>query len=240
MTHNFWSTEIDCCLISAVSDYLWSFWVFFLDCPFVLTSKSDIWTLYLPRTRSVEFFEYRYTNRYTSLYMVMVGVSETIFCRISTTFYYFWLLRWFPSVSSGVWVSLSECRVIWRCRLIFFGDFNHVQTQNNPVRKWSHLMHLGHGLILIHRTHFLSSSVARGLDSRLRDLIRSFTIMKYRILSQKIILIDDLGVEDHARVLYFWGRGGTLCTKIALKWYLEALTVTRNKRIAPGRPRSQM
>ena len=65
------------------------------------------------------------------------------------------------------------------------------------------LMNLSHGLILIHRTHFLSNSVARGLDLRLRDLIGPFAAVKYMILSQKIILIDDLRVEDHARVLYF-------------------------------------
>ena len=64
-------------------------------------------------------------------------------------------------------------------------------------------MNLGHGLILIHRAHFSSNSVARGLDSRLKDLIRSFAVMKYRILSPKISLIDDLRVEDRARVLYF-------------------------------------
>ena len=122
----------------------------------------------------------------------------------------------------------------------FFDDFIHVQTQNNHVRKWSYLMNLVHRLILIHRTHFLSDSVARGLDLRLRDLIRSFAIMKCRILSQKIILIDDLRVEDHARVLYFWGHGGTLRTKMSLKWSLEALIVTRNTRIARGRSRSQM
>ena len=120
----------------------------------------------------------------------------------------------------------------------FFGDFNHEQTVNNPVRKWSHLMNFDHGLILIHRTHFLSDSVARGLDLRLRDLIRPFAIIKYRILSQKIILMDDLRVEDHARVLYFWGRGGTLRTKIALKWSLDALIVTRNTRIARFRSRN--
>ena len=64
-------------------------------------------------------------------------------------------------------------------------------------------MNLDYGLILVHRTQFSSNSFARGLDLRLRDLIRSFAIMKYRILSKKLILIDDLRVEDRARVLYF-------------------------------------
>ena len=64
-------------------------------------------------------------------------------------------------------------------------------------------MNLDHGLILIHKIQFSSNSVVRGLDLRLRDLIRSFATMKYRILSQKTILIDDLRVEDRARVLYF-------------------------------------
>ena len=106
-------------------------------------------------------------------------------------------------------------------------------------------MNLSHGLISIHMTRFLSDSAARGLDLRLRDLIRPFTIMTYMILSQKTILIDDFRVEDHARVLYFYfisevGRGGPLCTNIAPKWSLEAPIVRRNTRIARGRSRNRI
>ena len=228
-------------MVSAVSDHLWAFWVFFLDCSFVLTSKSDTWTRYLPRTRCcLIFWKKIHQMIHGSVRGYDTGLRDLFLGLISMIFGYIWLFRWFPSVSSEfgrVWVNAEW---FWDVDWFFRWILTMYRLSINPIRKWSHLMNLDHGLILIHRTRFLSDSVSRGLDLRLRDIIRPFAIIKYRILSQKIILMDDLRVEDHARVLYFWGHGGTLRTKIALKWSLEALIVTRNTRIARGRSRNRI
>ena len=58
-----------------------------------------------------------------------------------------------------------------------------------------------HGHFLIHRDQFSSNSLTRGLDLRLRGLIRPFGVTKSSDLCQKIISVECLRVTDRARAL---------------------------------------
>ena len=63
---------------------------------------------------------------------------------------------------------------------------------------------------LIHRAQYLSDSLTRGLDLRLRDLTRSIDITKDRILCHKTVSVEGLRVNDRARELIS-EFGGGLC-----------------------------
>ena len=58
-----------------------------------------------------------------------------------------------------------------------------------------------HGRFLVHNDQFSSNSLARGLDLRLRDPIRSFGVNQSSGLCQKIISVEGLRVTDRAREL---------------------------------------
>ena len=58
-----------------------------------------------------------------------------------------------------------------------------------------------HGRFLVHNDQFSSNSWTRGLDLRLRDLIRSFGANQRSDLCQKIISVEGLRVTDRAREL---------------------------------------
>ena len=60
---------------------------------------------------------------------------------------------------------------------------------------------IDHDHFLIHRTQYLSDSLTRGLDLRLRDLTRSIDITKDRIVCQKTVSVEGLRVKVRAREL---------------------------------------
>ena len=84
----------------------------------------------------------------------------------------------------------------------------HVQTEKYMIKSLEVTWHHERDYFLVHRDQFLTDFDKRGLDTRLRHGISSFTQVTDRILPQKFTSIGFIVSGDRARTRYLRGLCG--------------------------------
>ena len=165
----------------------------------------------------VECFFKMYIRMYTTRYVVRV---KDISYLMTWKFRNFTQIRLiFPSPPDlGSWLGpLVDLRSRSKEIEVVDSVYIHVSGTKNENPQIGKQPYHDHEHFLVHRTQFSTNSVTWGLDLRLRDLIRPFSVIKDRVSWPKITSVEDLRAKDRSWVLISKVLVGTPWTKIGLK-----------------------